>query len=304
VDHCGSLAFLRQSGQLTLDTMIARGFPAVWCECESQRREWKLDERHLTGFKLIEAEREGLDLDGLCDLLVRLLRHVTSGLGADLLGGMHVTRLDRILHAAIPRVTYREALAVLNGRGWSMPFGEDLHRDAEATLIRAFDHLPVLVTHWPAALKPFNMKRDPADPEVTLSVELVLPYAGETCDGGVRETDAGVMKERLAASGAYRQLVERADIFARQQAAGDDDADEAKLAARHRAAIDAAFERYLEPFRAKERPRAGFGLGVARMLQYLQGLQSIRDAVVLPQDRNTFAAAGGGADTAAGTALA
>ena len=58
VDHCGHLAFARQSAQLDLDGMIAQGFPSVWCESESLRREWKADERHLTGFKLIEAEQK------------------------------------------------------------------------------------------------------------------------------------------------------------------------------------------------------------------------------------------------------
>jgi len=292
VDHCGHLAFARQSAQLELDGMLARGFPAVWCESESLRREWKVDERHLTGFKLIEAEQRDLDLDGLCDLQGRLLKHVATGLGADLLGGRHVTRLDRLVRMDLPRMTYREALKVLNSRGWSMSFGEDLHRDAEASLVRYGGHLPLLVTHLPAELKSFNLRRDAADPEVTLSVEMILPWAGETTDGGVRETDAAVMRERLEASPQYRQQLERAALFGRHQAAvrpqDDDGPDADTLATRHRSAVDHAFTEYLAPFAAKDLPRAGFALGFARLLQYLQGLDSIRDAVIEVQDRNTF----------------
>ncbi|MCP4573946.1 MAG: hypothetical protein GY838_16425 [bacterium] len=295
LDHFGALAFAGQGGQLALESMVAQGFPAVWCESEGLRREWKVDERHLTAFKLIEAERENLDLAGLCDLQEHLVKAVAADLGAELLGGRHVTRLDRMLTLEHPRVTYREALAILNDRGWSMPFGEDLHRDAEATLSRYFGHLPFFVTHLPAALKPFNLQGDPDDAEQCLSVEYILPYAGETMDGGVRETDAAAMAERLERSPALGQQLERAEIFGRQQAAarplGEDGPGAEELAAGHRSAIRRAWREHLEPFGRRELPRSGFALGVARLLQYLQGLDSIKDAVVAPRDRTAFAGA-------------
>jgi aspartyl/asparaginyl-tRNA synthetase len=307
VDHCGHLVFARQGAQLDLDGMLTRGFPAVWCESESLRREWKADERHLTGFKLLEATRQDLDLDGLCALQERLLKRVAGGLGADLLGGRAVTRLDRLINADLPRLTYREALAVLNDRGWSMPFGEDLHRDAEDTLIRYCGHRPLLVTHLPVALKPFNLRRDPDDAAVTLSAELIMPWAGETTDGGVLETDADLLDARLRESGVYRQQMQQADHLAAGQAAvagGDADA----LAARHRAALRHAWDAYLAPLRARPLARGHFALGFARLLQYLQGLDNIRDAVIMPQDRNSFAGAPGSdegeADAGAGAVIA
>ena len=295
LDHCGALAFAGQGGQLTLESMIAQGFPAVWCESEGLRREWKVDERHLTAFKLIEAERESLDLDELCGLQERLLKAVAADLGAELLGGRHVTRLDRMLALDHPRVTYREALAILNERGWSLPFGEDLHRDAEATLSRYCGHLPCFVTHLPAALKPFNLQVDPADPEQCLAAEYILPYAGETMDGGVRETDAARLAESLENSPTLSQQLERTEVFGAQQAAarrpGEDGPDADEMAAGHRAAIRRAWREHLAPFGHQELPRGGFALGIARLLQYLQGLDSIKDAVVAPRDRTTFAAA-------------
>lgn len=294
VDHCGALAFAGQGGQLALEQMITRGFPAVWCETEALRREWKVDERHLTAFKLVEAEAENLDLEDLCRLQERLLKTVAADLGAELLGGRHVTRLDRMLTLDHPRVTYRQALDALNQRGWSMPFGEDLHRDAEATLSRYFGNLPFFVTHLPAALKPFNLMGDPADPDQCLAVEYILPHAGETMDGGVRETDHEAMSERLEASPALAQQLERAAVFGAQQASerhiDATAADAETLAAGHRAALRRAWRGHLEPFAERTVPRGGFALGVARLLQYLQGLDSIKDAVVAPRDRTTFAA--------------
>ena len=304
LDHHGNLAFARQSGQLVLDSMLTRGFPAVWCEGESLRREWKVDERHLSGFKLIEAERRNLDLDGLCALQERLLKAVAMDLGADLLGGRHVTRLDRMLRLEFPRLSYREALALLNRRGFAMPFGEDLHRDAEATLSRWFGDVPFFITHLPAALKPFNLRRDPADPAQTLSVECILPYAGETTDGGVREPEAAVMRDQLEGSDHLRRLLERAEAFAAAQAAaakGKNRPEAGDLARRNRAAVHRAYAAYLDGF-TTPLPRAGFGLGVARLLQYLQGLDSIKDAVVNPTDRTSFAAADDDSDQDSGKA--
>ncbi|MBE0566365.1 MAG: hypothetical protein IH621_10430 [Krumholzibacteria bacterium] len=304
VDHHGNLAFARQSGQQVLDRMLARGFPAVWCEGESLRREWKVDERHLSGFKLIEAERRDLDLDGLCALQERLLKAVALDLGADLLGGRHVTRLDRMLRPEHPRVTYREALAILNRRGFAMPFGEDLHRDAEAALCRWFGDVPFFITHLPAALKPFNARRDPADPAQSLSVEYVTPFAGETMDGAVREPDAAVMRAQLEESDHLRRLLERAAAFAAAQAAvarGKDRPDPDALARRNRAAVRRAYADYLQECGRAPFDRGGFGLGVARLLQYLQGLDSIKDAVVNPTDRTTFAVVGGDEDEDAAT---
>jgi aspartyl/asparaginyl-tRNA synthetase len=180
-----------------------------------------------------------------------------------------------------------------------MPFGEDLHRDAEAALCRWFGDVPFFITHLPASLKPFNARRDPDDPTQTLSVEYVAPYAGETMDGTVREPDAEVMRLQLEQSDQLRLLLARATAFAAQQAAatrGKDRPDPELLAKRNRAAVRRAYAAYLADYARAPLPRGGFALGVARLLQYLQGLDSIKDAVVNPTDRTTFASAGDGAD--------
>jgi aspartyl/asparaginyl-tRNA synthetase len=292
LDHCGELAFASQSGQFQLDAMLARGFPAVWCESESLRREWQTDERHLTSFKLVEAERQNLTLGQLCDLMEKLLKTVAADLGADLLGGRHVTRLDRMLNLDHPRMTYREALAALNSRGWSIPFGGDLHRDAEATLIRYCGNQPCLVTHWPTEMKLFNVQTDPADAAVTLSVEYILPFAGETMDGAVHESDPEILEQRLQACRLFRQLGEQARDFARARVAirssNKNQPPATELAAHFQVGILKAFAHYVGLFAGKPTQRAGFGLGVGRLLQYLMGLQSIQDAVICPVDRKSL----------------
>ena len=231
-----------------LDSMIARDFPAVWCESDALPQPGEPLDRRLAGFKRVEAEQAGLSLDQLCDLQEDLLRSVAAGLSADILGGRQVTRLDRMITLEHTRLTYREALDILNTRGWSLEFGENLDAEAEASLCRFCNNLPVLMTNLPADRRFFTTRIDPADPATTLSVDYILPYGGRTFDGAVRETDL----ERLQA---------RIDEDPRP---------------------NASFASYLALFAARPRERAGFGVGMAQLLQHLMGVPKIQDAVIHP----------------------
>ena len=158
--YFGGLAFPRQTGPLFLEDVVVQGLDAVYCEGESLCKEPKVDDRHLTEFKHIEIEKRDLSLTQLCDFQERLLKDVAGTLHADQIGGNNVTRLDRMLRQEHPRLTYREALAALNRRGFTVAFGDDLDQKAEASLIRYCGDLPVHVTHYPESLKFFNMKLD------------------------------------------------------------------------------------------------------------------------------------------------
>jgi aspartyl/asparaginyl-tRNA synthetase len=169
--------------RVQLDGMLLSGFPSVWCESEILPIGGRREPRHLRGFKLMEAAGRDLSLDDLTDLQEDLLKAVVLNLSADLLGGRDVTRLDRILQVSHPRITYRQALEILGSRGWSIPFGEELHPEAEATLTRFCGNLPFMVTHLPAD------PADPSDEEVSVNMAYILPYSGITMEGSVRPGD-------------------------------------------------------------------------------------------------------------------
>ena len=61
-----------------------------------------------------------------------------------------------------PRITYSEAIEILKDRGTAFNWGDDSRADEEAVLSQAFDR-PVFVTHYPADIKAFYMKRDGKD---------------------------------------------------------------------------------------------------------------------------------------------
>jgi len=169
--------------RIQLQGMLHSGFKTVWCESEIIPDRGRREPRHLRGFKLVEAASRKIDLDGLTDLQENLLKFVARRMGADQLGGRDVTRLDAILGVTHPRIGYRQALDILGKRGWDLKFGEPLHAEAEASLTRFCGGLPFMVTHLPHSLGKTGADLDPADPEVTLSVEYILPYAGITMEG-------------------------------------------------------------------------------------------------------------------------
>lgn len=239
------------TGRSYLDSMITKGFPAVWCESECLPQEYESMNMRLASFKRVEAEKVELELDELCDSMENLLKHIASNLSVDLLGGRQVTRLHQMLRTKHPRITYRGALDILNNRGWDLQFGQDLTWKAESSLCRYYGNMPVLVTHFPAELRFFTSRVNADDPTVTDTVDYILPYCGEAMDGAVRQTDPAAMREALGDVGVGTET----------------------------------FESYLQLFEGREIRRAGFGLGLTPVLQYLMGVEKITDAVIHPLDR-------------------
>lgn len=175
--------------RVQLHGMLALGFEAVWCESEIMPPGGRLEPRHLRGFKLMEAAHANLPLPGLVALQQALLKFVASDLGADLLGGRDVTRLDRMLRFEHPCLEYEEALTILRGKGWDLKPGQPLHMAAKATLLRQCGNLPVQVVNEPRPHRLAGTAAAPA-PSICEGVEYILPYAGVTMEGEVLDGQA------------------------------------------------------------------------------------------------------------------
>ena len=97
------------------------------------------------------------------------------------------------------KITYDQALELLNNNGGNYKFGNDLGIREERQILQHFNNLPVFVTRFPAKLKFFNLKRTP-DGLRTYSADLLLPKLGETVGGGLREEDRDVLKQQYLES--------------------------------------------------------------------------------------------------------
>lgn len=291
VEMFGDLAFLRQTGQLYLEDVVIRGLDKAYCEGQSFRKEPSSgDGRHLCEFRLIEIEKQNMDLAELVASEVQMLRYVIDHLDPTLFEERELARLHDEVDGEIPTVTYREGIAILNRLGVALKVGDDMSREHEQALIRVFGKGALAIVQHPTEIKFFNMEVCREDPSVVNSCDLILRHGGETFGSSVRDTDADSMRDRLHGKPMYQYMLNRADTFAAEMAhlhgySPEREQQEAKRIAEQ---IDQSFEDYFALVKSNPVPRAGYGLGVARLFQYIFGTESIDDAVTFPVTRRTF----------------
>jgi asparaginyl-tRNA synthetase len=158
------------------------------------------------------------------------------------------TRLEAI-KAPFPRISYSDAVKLLQDKGKEIKLGDDFGGDEETLLGEAFDR-PVMIHHYPAAIKAFYMKRDAGDPTLALAFDMIASEGyGEIVGGSQREDDLKEMEKRI---------------------------DEYKLPRQ-------AFEWYLDVRRFGTFPHSGFGLGLERTVAWICGLKHIRETIPFPR---------------------
>jgi asparaginyl-tRNA synthetase len=242
-------AYLTQSGQLYMEA-AAMALGKVYCFGPTFRAEKSKTRRHLTEFWMVEPEVAYMDLDGDMALMEEFVSHVVQTAlakhEAELKGVLErdVEKL-RNVKPPFPRITYGEAVEVIQQAGHPMKWGEDLGGDEETLLASRFDR-PVMVHRYPAELKAFYFKKDPADPRVALGCDVLAPEGyGEIIGGGQREDDLERLEEGIT---------------------------------RHRLPKE-SFEWYLDLRRYGTVPHAGFGMGVERCVAWICGLHHVRETI-------------------------
>ena len=262
LDYFGRRAYLTQTAQLQLE-VLSQFLGRVFTLIRSFRAEPEVDDRHLTEFSLFEFEHVG----GFDELLKHIENTIWSGVKCVL-----EERSTELKHFGVEeewleqfkppyvRMRYEEAIEWLNDYGFDLSYGDDLKSYHEKAL--AGELGPVFVTHWPKHLKFFNMREDPANPSVVISADLELPFSGEAVGSAEREHRYQRLLERLLESDMYKRLI----------AKGGELAD---------------WDWYLDFWRTYKEPKlhSGCGIGVARVLQAILRLKSIKEAVVYPMDR-------------------
>ncbi len=252
VKYFDEKCYLTQSGQLYMEAG-AMAFGKVYCFGPTFRAEKSKTRRHLTEFWMVEPEMAyaGLpEVMGLAeDMILAIVRHVLEHRKAELaVLERDLSKLERI-QPPFPRISYGEAVKVLQAKGLPFEWGNDLGAADETAISEAHDR-PVMVHRYPQAVKAFYMKRDPADERLALCVDVLAPEGvGEIIGGGQREDDLRVLEERIAAHGLPRE----------------------------------AFEWYLDLRRYGTVPHGGFGLGLERTVAWLCGTEHVRECIPFPR---------------------
>jgi len=245
-------AYLSQSGQLYLEAAIfAVGrcfdFGPVFRAEKSKTR------RHLTEFWMMDAEaafvehEENMKIQE--DLVTFIVKSVLEKNAKDLETlERNIEPLKKIEPPFI-RKTHAEAVAELHEMGSDIKENHDLGGDDETILTKKYDK-PIFVEKYPAEVKAFYMKRDPADPTRALCSDLLAPEGyGEIIGGSQREDDYETLLERIR---------------------------EHKLP-------EEEFNWYLDLRKYGSVPHSGFGFGLERLVTWICGLNHVRESIPFPR---------------------
>jgi len=270
-------AYLTQSGQLYMEA-AAMALGKVYCFGPTFRAEKSKTRRHLTEFWMVEPEVAYMDLDGDMALMEEFVstvvqtalekhrKELVSVLERD------VSKLENV-KPPFPRITYDQAVELIQraraqgqpaeaaperagGSGGRKPsggeasvppfqWGDDIGGDEETVVASQFDR-PVMVHRYPAQMKAFYFKKDPADARLALGCDVLAPEGyGEIIGGGQREDDLATLEAAIAQHGLPKE----------------------------------AFEWYLDVRRYGTVPHAGFGMGVERCVAWICGLHHVRETI-------------------------
>jgi len=252
VNYFEEKAYLTQSGQL-YNEAIAAAVGKTYCFGPTFRAEKSKTRRHLTEFWMIEPEVAFANLDDAMmlaeELVAFVVERVLERRRAELQTlERDLAPLERCL-TPFPRVSYDDAVKILQTKGSEIQWGGDFGGGDETILSESFDK-PVLVHRYPSQVKAFYMAPDPARPEVALCVDVLAPEGyGEIIGGGERLADYDLLLRRIEEANLPRQ----------------------------------AFEWYLDLRRYGTVPHAGFGMGIERVVAWICGLEHVRETIAFPR---------------------
>jgi asparaginyl-tRNA synthetase len=249
--------YLTVSGQLEAEA-FACALAKVYTFGPTFRAENSNTSRHASEFWMIEPEVAFCDLSGNMDLAEEfvkyLIRDVRTHCAEDLelfakfVDKELLPRLDFVLERPFQRVSYTEAVALLQQSGqkfeYPVEYGINLQSEHERHLTEVHFKCPVTVYNYPKEIKPFYMRLND-DGKTVAAMDVLVPGIGEIVGGSQRE--------------------ERLDML------------EASMRRHQLDPKDYGW--YLDLRRYGTVPHAGFGLGFERMLMFVTGVANIRDVV-------------------------
>ncbi len=245
-------AYLTQSGQLYIEaTAMALG--KVYCFGPTFRAEKSKTRRHLTEFWMLEPEAAYAHLEDMMALGEGLVSHIVHSVVARRPRELEMLKRDvsklASVKAPFPRITYDEAIEILQKNGKPVKWGDDFGGDEETVLSSQHDR-PVMVHRYPTAIKAFYMQPDAARPELALGFDMLAPEGyGEIIGGGERIADYDLLLRRLRENNLPEE----------------------------------SFRWYLDLRRYGSVPHAGFGLGLERTVAWICGTEHIREVIPFPR---------------------
>ena len=277
-DFFAQKTHLTVSGQLEAEA-AALGLAEVYTFGPTFRAENSHTTRHLAEFWMVEPEMAFYDLKdniALAEALLKyLIRFVLTQCPEDL-AFLHqsaltttpppqkeeatlslLERLEQVVEHPFQCISYTEAIDILknstaNKKGKFVypihSWGDDLQAEHERYLTEQFFKQPVVITDYPNTTKAFYMRQN-EDGKTVAAMDILFPSIGEIIGGAQREERWDKLLTRM------------------KQMKMDDE----------------ALQWYLDTRRFGTVPHSGFGLGLERLVQFVTGMENIRDVIPFPR---------------------
>ena len=278
-DFFGRATNLTVSGQLEGE-LGATAFGEIYTFGPTFRAENSNTARHLAEFWMIEPEMAFFDLEDNMNLAEEFIKYLINyvmennredldflaqrladeekQLPQDKRNEMGlIEKLEFVLNNNFERLTYTTAIEILKDSSYNKKkkfqfpvtgWGMDLQSEHERYLVEKHFKKPVILYNYPKNIKAFYMRQND-DGNTVAAMDILAPGIGEIVGGSQRE--------------------ERLD----------------KLEARMKEMNIPAKELwwYLDTRKFGTVPHAGFGLGFERMVQFVTGMNNIRDVIAFPR---------------------
>ncbi len=242
-------AFLAQSAQLykeQLSGVYERVFEISPCF----RAEKSHTKRHLCEIFTLDIEMAFADMSDILKILEELVHEAIKNIRENQMDALKFLKMENktvIPEIPFPRYSYDEINEMVNTKfGINIEWGEDISTEAYRKLGTELTGY-YYITHWPMIIKPFYIMPS-KDPKYSESFDLQMGML-ELTSGGTRVHNSEQLKAALEAKGLN----------------------------------PASFESHLNIFKFGMPPHAGVGLGIARWVTFLCGLDDIREAVMYPR---------------------
>lgn len=260
-DFFGKPAYLTVSGQLNGE-IYACSHGDIYTFGPTFRAENSNTARHLAEFWMIEPEMAFADINddmnNAEEYIKYVLNYALKHCGEDLeffnefISKKLIERLTQVVETPFERATYSYAIRILERSDKKFEFpvkwGMDLQSEHERYLAEEFFNKPVILTDYPKTIKPFYMRLND-DRSTVANMDILVPKIGEIIGGSQREERYDLLLERLKESGLSEQ----------------------------------DYWWYLELRKYGTVPHAGYGVGFERLVQFVTGVENIRDAIAFPR---------------------
>jgi len=250
VVYFGREAFLAQSPQLYKE-LLAAAFERVFEIGPSWRAEESDTPYHLAEFIGVDIEAAFMNYHDVMKVLEGMVKEVVDEIKRRNSDDLAVLRYEPPqVRLPLKRISYREALEILEGKGVKLGFGEDIGTPELRVLSREIGEELYFLVEFPTKTRPFYTKPKDSDPEVSESFDLVWRHL-ELASGSSRVHDKEMLMEAM----------------------------------RKRGLNPKSFEFFTKWFDYGMPPHAGWGLGLSRLMLMLTGRSNVKEVRLFPRDK-------------------